>query len=369
MTTKQEHRFNMYLTVRDFLTQNEPITKELPNFAENFTILKETISTIQLFGEQQKSDKTGIAKLKNKIKEDLITMAADNSRKIAALAKFSNNIKLLNEVKFSQSDLGKVTDVALKDYAQIIYDKAAENIEALAHYGITAETQKIFIETINSYNASIAKPRVGITEKRQATKELIKLFDAADNALINIDYAADIVRLTQTSFYNGYKTARKLVETSSGYLSLKAIARETETGEPVRGVTFIFKHNGTRSGGTRGNGEIVKKTAEKGSFNVKNMPAGTYQVVVNKPGYKEKVVTVSVADGRWRSWWWRWRRGEGGSFASRSRPKGCEGWRMGRREERETRGVGDLGAKKINSVELRATLCNSVLKNRDWETG
>jgi hypothetical protein len=49
--------------------------------------------------------------------------------------------------------------------------------------------------------------------------------------------------------------------------------------------------------GMEGNVEIVKKTAKKGSFNIKNMPEGTYRVKVTKTGYKEKVVTVSVAPG------------------------------------------------------------------------
>lgn len=297
MTTKQEQRFNMYLTVRDFLIPNDPVTRDLPNFTQNFTVLQDTISKIQLSGEQQKSDRTGITKLKNQIKKALITMAVDNSGKIAAMAKFTGNTKLLNEVKFKRSDLGKVTDVALKDYAQIIYDRVQANLDALAQYGINAETQKSFLDTITQYNTSIAKPRVGITEKTQATKDLVELFDSADMALENIDYAIEIVRLSQTSFYNGYKTARKLIDTSSGTLSLKATAKEMASGEPVKGVKFIFSPDGSRSANTRGNGEIVKKTAEKGSFNVKNMPAGTYRVTISKPGYKEKVESVSVADG------------------------------------------------------------------------
>jgi uncharacterized membrane protein len=42
---------------------------------------------------------------------------------------------------------------------------------------------------------------------------------------------------------------------------------------------------------------MVKKTADKGSFHIKNMQAGTYKVLVSKPGYKEKEATVSVSDG------------------------------------------------------------------------
>jgi uncharacterized membrane protein len=42
---------------------------------------------------------------------------------------------------------------------------------------------------------------------------------------------------------------------------------------------------------------MTKKTADKGSFHIKYMQPGTYRVIVRKPGYKEKEVTVSVADG------------------------------------------------------------------------
>jgi hypothetical protein len=297
MTTKQEQRLNMYLATRDFLIQNEPVRKDLPNLAPNLAILQETIERIQLTGEQQKSDITGIAKKKNQIKESLKVIAFDTSKKIGAFAKFNNNTTLLNEVKFSRTDLERVTDVALKDYVQIIYNKAQANIEVLAQYGVNQDTQKNLLELITSYNASLAKPRVGITEKTQATRELISLFDTADSAIENMDFAVEIIRLSQPGFYNGYKTARKLVETSSGTLSLRALANELTTGEPVRGVTFRFKPNSTGTRSVGGNGEIVKKTAEKGSFNLKNMPAGTYQVAVSKPGYKEKVVSVSVADG------------------------------------------------------------------------
>jgi hypothetical protein len=37
-------------------------------------------------------------------------------------------------------------------------------------------------------------------------------------------------------------------------------------------------------------------TAEKGKFRVKSLSAGTYTATLNKPGYSEKVVPVTVAD-------------------------------------------------------------------------
>jgi hypothetical protein len=296
MTTIQETKLNMSLAVRDFLIPNVSITKELPNFAANTTVLTETIVNIQTIAERQKSDKKGLAKLKNELREKLIALVVDDSRKITAFAKFSNNTILQNEVKFTASGFSKMTDTGLKDYAQIVYDKVQENLDALPAYGITAETQKTLFETLTGYNESISKPRVGLAERSQATKQLIMLFDKMDTVLGNMDLAVEIIRLPQKNFYDGYKTARKIVETSAGKLTLKAQATEKNTGLPVKGAIFTFKAS-VKMAGSSENGEIVKKTEEKGRFHIKNMPAGKYLVTISKPGYTDKTETVIVADG------------------------------------------------------------------------
>jgi uncharacterized membrane protein len=46
-----------------------------------------------------------------------------------------------------------------------------------------------------------------------------------------------------------------------------------------------------------GIGKMTKKTASKGSFQIKKMQSGTYKVLVQKPGYKDKEVSVSISDG------------------------------------------------------------------------
>jgi uncharacterized membrane protein len=112
-----------------------------------------------------------------------------------------------------------------------------------------------------------------------------------------MDTAVAIIRRREVNFYKGYTSNRKLVETASGMLALKATAKELINGEPVPGALFTFSHDPEKPAGSNGNGEITRKTAKKGSFHIKNMPGGNYKVVIIKPGYVEKEVSVSISDG------------------------------------------------------------------------
>jgi hypothetical protein len=178
-----------------------------------------------------------------------------------------------------------------------IYDRCEANIQSLAENGITPETQKIFLDAITSFNNALETPRTKIGEKKKATEKLAILFDTADKAIELMDYAVGIVEDEQLDFATAYWTNRKLVETNTGNVSLRAKAIDLMNGTPLKGVTFTFKAESVKMNLPGGVVDLVKKTAEKGSFHVKNMPSGTYKVVVYKPGYKEKEVSVSVADG------------------------------------------------------------------------
>jgi uncharacterized membrane protein len=123
------------------------------------------------------------------------------------------------------------------------------------------------------------------------------LFETADNAIEMMDYAVGIVKDEQVDFATAYKTSRKLVDTNTGTISLKAKATDLLTGAPLQGVIFTFTAEGTNTNLPWGSGKIIKKTATKGSFQVKNMPSGNYKVSIQKPGYKIKDASVSISDG------------------------------------------------------------------------
>jgi hypothetical protein len=299
MTNQEESRLSMYLTFKDYQAPYTAITNLLPNYSANSTIFLNTIPQIQVYSQQQKTSKKGVSDGKNQLKETLIVMTADYFRKLAAFAKFTNNATLAQEVKISESKLRQVADTAVKDYAQIAYDRAQSNIASLAPYGITAATQTTLLSSINAYNASIGKPGVSRTESGQTTKQLKTLFKTAEAALANMDAAVEIVRLTQPNFYAGYQKARKIIYNGTGSLAVKALVTDASSGEPIKGVTVSFSIDGVAAK-AKANGskpDLVKKTAEKGGFNVKSLPAGIYNVTIKKNGYADQATTVAVSDG------------------------------------------------------------------------
>lgn len=300
MTGQQEDRLSMYLTFKDYQAPHTSITEGLPNYLDNSNIFLNTIPQIQSIWEQQKLSKKGVTDGKNQFKETLIVQTADYARKLGTYAKFTNNAKLAQEVKFSEGKLRQVADTAVKSYGQIVYDLAQPLVGELAQYGITDETQGILADAITAYNDSIGKPGAERSEGTQITKQLATLFKTADAALENMDAAVEIIRLTQVDFYNGYKSARKVIETGSGSLSVKGLVTDAQTGSPLKGVTVSFALDGgmmKAATASTSDPELVKKTAEKGGFNVKSLASGTYQVTLKKAGYADQVATISVSDG------------------------------------------------------------------------
>jgi len=288
MTNKQESKFKMSLSTDEFLVKNENLTKDLPEFGTTINEFRSTLDKIKIIDGQQQNVRTGVAKSKKEIKDALVILTAENSGKVFAFAKMSNNKPLMDEVNFSISDIGRMTDVGFRTYADELNKKMLSLLESLGKYGITADSQKKYAEALAAYEDKLVKPRVSIAEKREATKELQTLFVTLDSQLSKLDAIIGIIRYTEAKFYNGYRTVRKLVNSNAGEVALKATAKDISSNEPLKGVLFTLTSDGT---------VLTKKTADKGSFHIRNMKPGTYKVVVKKDKYIGKEITVEISVG------------------------------------------------------------------------
>ena len=297
MNNSQESTLSMSVGVINFLDKNTAVTSILPGFEPLFTKFKVNKDLILVLREQQEVDKKGIRDNKDMLRADLAAKAYDVSRKTEVYASFANNLILAKEVHFPETSLIKATDSKLESRSLIIYDKANANIAELAPYGVTEDDLIYLKSSIELFRAAVPTTRTGTTEKKLVTSQLARLFTENEGILGKIDLLIEIVRLSNSDFYKGYKDNRMIIKTGSGSLALIATATDAVTGKGFKGVKFTFVHQDGNGEETRRAEPLVKITSPNGKFQVKNMNEGPYLVIVEKPGLKSQELHINKAAG------------------------------------------------------------------------
>ncbi|MFZ4454994.1 MAG: carboxypeptidase-like regulatory domain-containing protein [Bacteroidales bacterium] len=290
MTTNQLSKLKMYLSLRLFLTSNEDIMAKLPNSGEFIAALDVAILQIQTNDEEHQQSNKGVTDKKNKLKDDLITLAADNSRKIQAYAKYNHNEVLLAETKITLTELRSFPGVELVNVANGLYHSIEENLTEVTAYNLTEVTQTKFRETIDLFSTSIPQPRESLLKGKENIMLQNQGFEAGDEAIGNLDAVVEIVRLTEPTFYAGYRNTRKIVLQGTGSLQVNGTVTESATGKPIPKATLTFRLTGQQ--------EVVveKESAAKGGFMIKSLAEGVYEVTVTKVGFQTQVAQLIV---RW----------------------------------------------------------------------
>jgi hypothetical protein len=287
----------MYKVSHEYLLKNAAVTALLPNYSDYFTEVTNGIAEINSIREVQELDKRGLALIKSELKDKLIDLATEVSRKAVAYAKHLNGLEFLNEINYSESDLRKSPDTVLVDKCQIIYARSNAIAAALAPYDVTPALLTELQSTLTAYDNSIPKPRLGISERRQATKHLAERFKIVDKAFEEIDVLVEVVRKSHSDFYEGYQSVRMIVDNGQGKIALIGKVTDSESGNGLQGAKLVFKMNGHNGDSDPEVKDLLKRSAKKGGFLIKKMARGSYNVSISKPGYEEGQFTVHVTDG------------------------------------------------------------------------
>jgi hypothetical protein len=289
MNSKQQSKLKMYLTLRIYLLSNQAITARLPNFPEFLAALNAAIDQIQTNAEQHQYNTKGTTVNKKQLRESLIILAADNSSKMQAYARYINDLVLLAEIKYSRTSLRPISDFKLSEVAMSIYDRIDVNLEYVGSYTLTTESQKTFRDAIKSFSDLIPQPRQMQMKGKENSLLENQGFEIGDAAITNIDSVVEIVRLTEPVFYAGYKNAHKVINLGTNSLQVQGNVSDATTGQPIADATLLFSLSGQP--------EVIlkKQTAAKGGFRVKSLAEGIYGVTVSKVGYQTQTVSVVVS--------------------------------------------------------------------------
>ncbi len=290
MTTNQLSRLKMYITLRGFLTTNAELVAKLPNSAEFIAALDAAIEQIQTNDEEHHQSGRGVTEKKNQLRDELVAVTVDNSRKMQAYAKYRNDTVLFAESKFTRTELNNMPGMELVNVANGLFGIIQSRLAEVTSYTLTADSQAQFRTAIDDFASSIPQPRESLLKSKENILLENQGFEMGDAALEHLDAVVEIVRLTEPLFYTGYKNARKIVFQGTGSLQMKGIVVEATNNKPIPNAILTFCLSGQT--------EVVleKETAVKGGFVIKTLEEGIYDVTVTKMGFKTQTVSATV---RW----------------------------------------------------------------------
>jgi len=300
MTNRQESKWSMYQAVKELLRVKDSVISSLPNYAAYLASFLAAVVSIAANAEQQMFDKKGIRRTKEELAETLRLLANKTVKKVIAYAKSVNDETLLGEMKKNEAKLVRSADNTLTTAAQGIYNRAQLNLTVLAPYGVSEATQTALQDAITEYNDWTGKPRTGIVERKAVTQALALNFKQADAALDKIDSLVEIVRYDEVSFYTEYTSARKIVATGTGTISIRIKVLAAETRLPMGGVmTRVERTPGEiYPVGTPEFDAVIKKTTVAGSVQLKEVPVGGFLITCSCPGFVTVQVPVVKYEGQ-----------------------------------------------------------------------
>ncbi|PSK80517.1 carboxypeptidase-like regulatory domain-containing protein [Prolixibacter denitrificans] len=292
MDNVKRGKTSMYQVTYDYLTANREKMDSMPNFPVYYDELGVDISKLLGFAAVETTNLTGISNRKNELKMVVAQNAYDLSTRIFAYAEQSNLVELQKDSYYPESVLKYGTDAFVRDNSRKLYNLAQANLENLAAFGVTAETQATFLANIDQFEKAIPLKRDSVSERVKRNKAYDAVMVQTDAVLKKIDSLAVTLRLSDPDFYAGYKSSRKIIDTGTASLSVKGQVVEVGSLVPVPDA-FVELMPLPLNGDT----PLKKKTADKGGFRIKSMTPGNYQVKVSKYGYTEQVLDVAVNSG------------------------------------------------------------------------
>ncbi len=284
MNAKQEAKLNMFRATQKHCNDFPLIVATVPAFDIASKSLNTKIASIIATAQQEDLITKGITVDKAEAKKTLCQLAVDIAAPVFAFAASSNNNQLMQAVNFSYTTLFRSKDDELAPRCQNIHDAAQTNLAALAAYGITATTVTTLQTTINNYQSKVPDPRNAAAQKATIRTNLEKLIKEADTVLkLQMDKTIVGFKAANPDFVMTYKNNRIIVDPSKTSTTLKGVITSSADNTFIKGATITIE------------GSTAKATTnDMGEYEIKPITAGTFNIKIAAPKFKDKDKTSIV---------------------------------------------------------------------------
>lgn len=310
MNKEQESSFAMMLKVRNFNEKNMVALAVIPALPPFFATVKTKITDLILADAGGRSDVSGHAIAKSRMRETLEGLALKISNSIASYALINNDYVLQKKADFPTSAWYKFSEEELVTQATIVKNLATPLSANLAAFGATAADVTAIGTTINSFTDIISNPSLAMDQRKNDNKRVIVVLDEIRTILIEkLDVLMRSFEVNNPNLYSLYLSARAIDVNGSvmkptviGELA-PATLKAVHTAGTYNPDTFYTVQNlGTETvffslsalENTAGTEEVLLNAGETRSRLAENLaPFGTFLIIRN-PGATPSNVKIWV---------------------------------------------------------------------------
>jgi len=213
MTTHQENKLSMYLTVMQITNYFPEAWQGYLPFRNQYSEFETLVDKIRAIRPLQETKITGVTKDKTALRYKAVDKAIEISEKVFAFASITENYKLKDRVAYTTTDLKRCRDTVANDFNQIIYTEASKYLNELAEYGVSQEDLDELKTLNDAYSAIVANPRQAITNRPKTTSYPNNYFKDADIILKErLDKLVNYFKNSSPDFWHQFKSARKIID-------------------------------------------------------------------------------------------------------------------------------------------------------------
>jgi len=183
MQRLEENKLEMYQSVNAVLDKNNSAVETLPALAEAKGEFTSLITRIIKTDKDYGTVTVGKVAVKNSIEEDLIDTILPLKGALASLARKKKDTELALLVKFTRTDLLRLSNTDLENKAATIMENVLANKTALAAYSVDDDEIAELTTKVEVFKTAIANKQTSFSGKSGARVSLTELFDQADEVL------------------------------------------------------------------------------------------------------------------------------------------------------------------------------------------
>lgn len=213
----------MFITVKNFLDIKYSVWSLVVSFVNNKSAFDTLVGSITPLRTVQERNNRGVALDKKNNSDVLINTMLEVKASILAFAGDIKNNTLAKQIEFSNSGLRRLNDTALIGKANLVLEKANENLELLKNdYNLNENSVSALRDAITFYETNVESPRAAVTESSTATKNLSKSINEAKEVLTKLDSLVDTFANKNPDFVTQYYESRKIIDYGESGRSSKA---------------------------------------------------------------------------------------------------------------------------------------------------